>query len=260
MPKPTRDQIFAVLTCFHSGGSGPWTSSKASDLGAMIDAAWAEDAAERERGRNALEIVGAYAGHHSGCNKTRILAGNPPVPCTCGFDEALAALRGDVATTECSSCGGRDAGCPTCRDDGSYEEHERKAGRLASPEVRSHDAAMWEYAEEDAVEQFNREQRLRREAYEDALEDRGHAVPQERASAAARRYPLKKRVPATVDDPGGNGGRWTYQEGSKFFYFHGPRDRCPSVHGPAWTAPRVRALSALLDSHWVFVDDVEVET
>lgn len=38
-------------------------------------------------------------------------------------------IMGNSSILECSSCGGQIGGCPACRDDGSYEEHEKKAER-----------------------------------------------------------------------------------------------------------------------------------
>lgn len=52
--------------------------------------AWEEDAAERERGRKALEIVDGYAQHLPGCEKSRFPLDRKA--CTCGLHEAVLTL------------------------------------------------------------------------------------------------------------------------------------------------------------------------
>lgn len=320
MSKPTSWQIWSA---WNAGGEGALVS--------LIDAAWEEGAAERERGRRAQIIAGVWARHTADCLRSRA---NPfgteeercaaeramaqpdyVVPCTCGLQAALDCMRDPAAIVTgepCSSCDGQIAGCPTCRDDDSFEEHERRAGRVSPAAVRSEpadtngeeadcvpstaslidaclgrrgsleqqaqDVAGWEYAEEEQAEQFNREQRLRRQGYVMGAVDHLPQPGEPGAEydewllcvkrAAGREYPLKKRVPRVVKDPHGDFvwrlrsvGVAVYED---YFEYsrHGGADgswKPASSLRPMWSAARTRALAELLDNPWDIAEDTEVE-
>lgn len=120
------------------------------------------------------------------------------------------------------------------------------------------------------MEQYNHDQRIRREAYEEALRHQGHAVPQERATAAASRYPLRKRVPRVIDDPHASVYAWrlnpefTSEVGTRigecFEIRFSPEGGWHANEHPALLTPqRVRALAALLDDPYMWEEDPSVE-
>lgn len=117
----------------------------------------------------------------------------------------------------------------------------------------------WEYDAPEDWERYNELQRIRREACEAALPQ---PTPQERASIAAHRYPLKKRVPKPpIEDPHYHVIMWEAR-------FHKTYDTWHAgvvESGEGWppgllvTPERVRALAALLDNPWTWEDDESVE-
>jgi hypothetical protein len=245
MPKPTRNEVYRTLIASHDGRRGPWTSSKADDLIALIDAAWTENDAERERGRKAMEILERWGhpAHSADCD--RCYWGGDALDCTCGLSRALAEIAAVVPLTA-----GAESG----------------AKAHADPK-RDPDSALWEYADKDSVERFNEQQRWRRGGYVEALEENRHynTSRTERVALAARRYPLKKRAPATCDDPH-DVGQWTVEvEEGRGYPYAVWRSRAGTELSRAWppemlvTAERVRALSALLDNPWKYEDDTSVE-
>ena len=122
-------------------------------------------------------------------------------------------------------------------------------------------AAAEQYVRDEEVEQFNREQRIRREAYAAALDECGYigmGGPRDRAAA---RYPLKRRVPVTIDDPHNGRYMWRYVPESNRFEWTKDEEWTP--YRPSETTPitpeRVRALYALLQSPWTSEDSTEIE-
>lgn len=125
-------------------------------------------------------------------------------------------------------------------------------------------AVAWEHdTPEKAWERFNELQRARREGYAEALESIGYIYSGDIGERAARRYPLKKRVPKVIPDPYGAGDFGTeliegepvirWRRGDKGLdWFNVPET--------VWlNATRVRALAALLDDPWTLEDDHSVE-
>jgi len=232
MPKPDRAAIMGVLTNVRQPGAS-WSLETVDHLVALFTT-WAdEDEAERERGRNALALIETYGLRHTPtCSKH---CGNS---CNCGVDDALAALRGGEPEPWCPSDAEIDAAL---------------------------DEATGANDSEEDVEQFNRAQHLRRGAYASALYEQfvlGTQQHDESSRLAARRYPLKKRVPATIQDPH-TAGQWRLTPDSEgvglYVQWH---------NGIGWgqvpgcvvlTPARVRALAALLDNPWTTEDDVSVE-
>jgi hypothetical protein len=115
----------------------------------------------------------------------------------------------------------------------------------------------------DDVEQYNREQRIRREAYAEGLAPR-HLDPLGRKRLAAKRYPLRKHVPKVIEDPHCRGS-WRlvaedadHKERAQF-----SNDGVLDWHDPStllWTSDRIRALAALLKNPWTFEESTEVES
>lgn len=114
----------------------------------------------------------------------------------------------------------------------------------------------WEATELEQVEQYNAAQRAKAEGYARAVAEAG--TPAEVANKrAAARYPLKKRVPATLSDLrsptllwrwNGDTLEWQYEDGDWHL------DGYPSL-----TRQRFRAIAALLDRSWAYEDDASVE-
>lgn len=190
---------------------------------ALIDAWAAEDEAERARGRAAVELVREYASHKAWCP-----AKGTSCACTCGFDAAFSAIAGN-------------------------------APALASPAPCSEPL----YAEETENERFNREQRIRREAYAT-----GHAfLSGDRALSellAARNYPLRKRVSRVVPDPHGL-GEWSVRPVPAF---DAPHAHWRANAREVWEAhrldlllsgERVEVIRDLMLSPWAWEDDTSVE-
>lgn len=223
MPKPTVDDLY-VLILAHSD-SATCALGAANMVWTLIDAWSAEDETERERGRHALEIARRFAAHKAFCGQ----AITPALECTCGLREALSA--------------------PASYDPATY----------VPPEVRY--AAEEENVEDEEVERFNQEQRIRREAYAKALEHAGGAHVIGARQQAARVYPLKKRVQATRDDP--HNGRFMWRFVPEFNRFEWTMDGQWVPYRRTETTPitpeRVRALYALLQSPWTYEDDASVE-
>jgi len=239
MPKPTFGGVYNELWSL-SPSSVAACQAAARRIVALIDTWAAEDAEERERGRRALSIVEDYADHSKSCGLVQ--RGDN---CDCGFEGAIASLR-------------------------------VKETAIASTEAAaSRTKAEWDYADleeaSDSLEQFNRDQRLRREVYAEALgdsHDEQYLLKRERARRAAVRYPLKRRVPATVEDPHGC-GEWRLLTSDELVHLPTMQHRRErslvwrlahrSSHVIEWTADRVRALAALLVDPWVIEEDTSVE-
>lgn len=232
-----------------------------------------------ERGRDALALIETYGlRHKSDCT---FFWGNS---CSCGLAPALYALlsgepgQGNAEASERNGDAACDAAAQTILGQTAAAGNQWIGGKpgfagglgyatqpkhvtssVASPEVRALDSAMWEFADQEQVEQFNREQRIRREACEAALPQ---PAPRERAQIAAVRYPLKRRVPAPpIDDPHGQ-GFWRIEASGKVSYSSASNrsNLMPwSLNYPTLTPARVRALYALLESPWVWEDDTEPE-
>jgi hypothetical protein len=86
MPKPTKCDLHAAIVSNYN----PWTS--ADIILRMVEEWEAEDAAERERGRKALDILECWFVSH-----TDACANGFGGACNCGLGEALAALAGHSA-------------------------------------------------------------------------------------------------------------------------------------------------------------------
>lgn len=135
--------------------------------------------------------------------------------------------------------------------------------RSLVPIVVEHICTMIDNAEPDGMEQYNRDQRLRREAFAAALAYAGacgsnHAA---RAAIAAKRYPLRKRVPKVIPDPHGT-GEWAMM-GDRFIGWRQGEPLLAAVgfttSGPCATPERVRGLAALLDDPWTWEEDTSPE-
>lgn len=136
--------------------------------------------------------------------------------------------------------------------------------------------AEWEYATGDTaapwehdVDAFNREQRARREAYAqgmmagDITSRKGDVLNGFCRAEAARRYPLKKREPRIMPDPHPyDAGQWCIVNvpTRRVAYRSSPLKKW-SLDGefPCLTEDRLRALVALLDSPFTYVDDTTPE-
>lgn len=118
----------------------------------------------------------------------------------------------------------------------------------------------------DDVEQFNREQRIRREAYATALTELGYIAMGSPRDRAATRYPLKKRVAKVIADP--HYAHWGWR--------HAPPSpgEVPYVHAEfydgsdkGWqrhpslllSEERIRLLAELIDNPWTWEDSTEIE-
>lgn len=121
----------------------------------------------------------------------------------------------------------------------------------------------WEYeTPEEAWERYNELQRARRKAFAEGMEDAGDIFDEDPSVRAARRYPLKKRVPKPpIEDPHYRVVMWEAR-------FHKTYDTWHAgviESGEGWppgllvTPERVRALAALLDDPWTLEDSTEIE-
>lgn len=216
--------------------------------------AWEDDAAERERGRKALEILNRWGRpvHASNCPYW-----GDVLECTCGLDEAMEAIRAVSSVTEWRP------------SDKEIDEAVREAIDAAAASREDVTAS----SEDEDMEQWNATQRERRDAfmrgaiyYVGTFADEAALADARRAAAA--RYPLKKRVPATCDDPHISGGRWRLEAESgqthaSFRYLApfgdtaGEWTDCPKHF--AWTAARISALAELLKSPWSIEEDTNPE-
>lgn len=144
-------------------------------------------------------------------------------------------------------------------------------------------AATWEPVvvmnEERDWEEHNREQRIRREAYEAAAHEHDFSRHRDTGSVysewlqrvrgdAARHYPLKKRVPKVIPDPhfpSGSTAAFRVCEArgnlhAAFEFLSAEPGWIPAHKaGLHWTHDRIRALAALLDDQWTWEDDTSVE-
>ena len=115
----------------------------------------------------------------------------------------------------------------------------------------------------DGWERLNDDQRKRRAAYEEGARAHapqpGEAGPEFNAwlrsirEAAARRYPLRKRVSKVVPDPHGGGMNWRLNPD---FARLGPCAEIQFREGGEWFA---NDHSALLDDPWTYEESTEVE-
>lgn len=178
MPKPSGNEIYNAISAGMSRGDPLPVTRATENVLAMIDAAWESDAAERERGRKALEIITNHTILHIlGCP----LSAMGPFEsgqCTCGLHAALASLR----------------------------EHPQASTKwfVTSAPPKWEDRTPSAVPDEDALKRENEQQRLRREGYAAALLTNG-CPPSDANTCAARRYPLMKHVPKVISDPHGRG-------------------------------------------------------
>jgi hypothetical protein len=237
MPKPTDGQILNLLNSVLWNGP---VGAAAVHVMRVINEAWDADEVERERGRKALEVAERYAVHKDYCRYIF-----PPNRCTCGLDEALASLHSDATPSPARWDYSPDAGSVPTDGGGSVSLEDRRQ-------------TAGEHVGDEDVEQFNRAQRIRRAAYAAALRVLGYIAmgsPEERAAA---RYPLKRRVRRTAEDPHGL-GTWRVR-GDLFQILAGKSPEWRDANsGVFWSIDRVRALAALLAAPFVFEDDVSVE-
>jgi hypothetical protein len=120
------------------------------------------------------------------------------------------------------------------------------------------------------VEAYNRDQRLRREAYRECMLRYVTGSPYQCTERAAREYPLRKLQRRVVPDPHGHGQWSTSDSNGRLYWYNTNGDSGAVVAGvpegglsgsflPHLTTERVRTLAALLDNPWEIVDDVTPE-
>lgn len=173
MPKPMEGDVFSILNrgipLLYRGNAGVSVVALTRALSRLIDDAWAEEEPERERGRNALALIETYGLRHK--SECTFFCSNS---CSCGLAPALFDLlsgRRISIPDHVDAAGNQWIGCSVefSGGIGCVTRGERVSASFASPEVRAHGSAMWEYADEEEMRQFNREQRIRREAYAVAM-------------------------------------------------------------------------------------------
>lgn len=256
MPAPGTGKIAGVLHAFFPHA---FIGSAAYALARLFAAAWAEDEAERERGRNALALIETYGlRHKSDC---AFFCGNP---CSCGLAPALEALSSEQAVESqtipdhTDAAGNQWIGC-TMDFSGGIGERDAQ------------DAAAQQYVGEEELERENERQRLRREGYAEGAVAHAPQPGEPGAefgvwwrgvrAAAAARYPFKKRTFATRDDPHNPRFKWRYIP--EFNRFEWTLDGRWVPYRRSETTPitpeRVLALAALLSDPWDVVDDHEIE-
>lgn len=285
MPRPTPESrqkaITEWLADFDKGRATP--GMLAQSVSDLWSEAWDADEAERERLKDAAYVARDYGRHHSWC----VALARVGATCDCGFAEALAALDVPIVAVEeeptCAACRHPLSvhgtfGCLElvgAKDESRVESCGCRAQISAAyPEQRAADIEGWTAVEDEQVERYNREQRVRREAYEEGAREHDKMRPvlvrgehfavwlRTVRADAARRYPLRKRVPKVILDPHKD-GEW--QAGVQPGYSLRWRT-CPPY---MWASPpssvlftpeRMLALAALVKNPWTYEESTEVES
>ena len=231
--KPTRREI-----------EDAWFTSHGAALGfdaimEVIDRARETEASEY---RSLVEAMTRYGRHLDWCEQRH------GAPCSCGFDGVLSSVSGNV---------------PPLSSQADLPSVDVMVGILSDARLA------------DDVERHNELQRARREAYEHGArehDDGTHGGPdvsfdgwlQSVRAMAARRYPLKKRVPKVIPDPHG-AGEWSTRMGVETAMCAVYRPRTATSFsamvpvGIILSPKRIAAIQQMFSDPWAWGESTEVE-